>query len=184
MALWGWWSNNSDDISSYVEAKQWADKLPPGAIDPSILTSPFPAYIQEFLADKAKVATESDVDFTLIAEGFLLPFGLTVTDHVLEDLVKRGWTLSGISEAYSTPFYVTETTNLYNGNPAKVYYRSSISGDYVVIDDVTMEAIAIGDCYNPYWSPEYPPMRNPIWGMGYQLPPGYYGPDMYGNWPW
>jgi RHS repeat-associated protein len=192
----------TDPSGHYTESEYWAlaeaakklaeskalNKVAAATNDPTLLAaadsllSQALSNINAILTSSVERISKSEENFTLVAEGFLLPSGIIVTTHVLSDLIKRGWTLQGIEDAYTNPFYTSPSTNLRNGNPATAYYRSSISGDYVVIDSNTMETLQIGDCYDPYWYPN-PAIRNPIWGRNYQLPPGYYGPDMYGNWP-
>jgi hypothetical protein len=120
----------------------------------------------------------------------VLPCGVIITDHVRRDYDSRGWSDSGISDAFLKPVYTSPSVNKINGNPATAYYRSKTSGDYVVIDDVTMETVQVGRSWDQYWYPapeiKYPIPAGygyPLYGRGYQLPPGYYGPDMYGNWP-
>jgi RHS repeat-associated protein len=134
--------------------------------------------------------SKSKEEFTLSLEGFLLPCGVFVTNHVFSDLSKRGWTLKMINDTFADPIYTSPSTNLKTDGPATAYYRSFSSGDYVVIDDQTMETIQIGKYGDPYWKPNraidrpIPAYRNPVWGTGYNMPPGYYGPDMYGRWLW
>jgi RHS repeat-associated protein len=128
-------------------------------------------------------------EYRLTTEGIVLACGVEVTIKILKDLIKRGWTTQAIENVFLTPYYSSPSKNLATGNPAKAFYRSDMPGDYMLVDLKTMKVVQIGRSFDPYWTPDknifspLPSYWNPIYGRGHQLPPGYYGPDLYGNWP-
>ena len=70
------------------------------------------------------------------------------------EMGRRGWTESDVYSVYNNPFCTRPSVNRINNvnNPATAYYNEA--GDYIVVDDITLEVIQVSDRNDPYWAPD------------------------------
>jgi hypothetical protein len=62
----------------------------------------------------------------------------------------RGWTIDSIRKAIDQPYGMSPTISRGNGNgPATAYFVNN--GQYVVVDDMTDQVIAISDLHRQGW---------------------------------
>jgi RHS repeat-associated protein len=77
---------------------------------------------------------------------------ISIDPHVLGEMGNRGWTEPTIRSTIDNPYATSSAIGKTSGNPATAFWRSASPGDYVVVDNVTLKAFAIGKATNPRWT--------------------------------
>jgi RHS repeat-associated protein len=105
---------------------------------------------------------------------------LKISEHVQKSIAKgRPWTEQSIRNTVDNPYGTSSSRAKLTDEPATAFWRSPEAGDYVVVNNRTLEAFAIGNKYEPGgWmnDPEIGPIM--IGRTGLVEPPPIIPPDL------